>query len=195
MGSINYTSFSPTPGGGKGRGDKGLQLPARPALPVRVPPPGAGARHAGSCSPGTTGLPHRGLDGEKAGEPPCRPLNFAAKRARGCPRPRPPQDAAPRHPGNRLSAVADWTGRRRAGQGRDAAAAPSARACQSGRSGAAGRTAGPEAPRTACVRRAWWRRRAWAPPPAGARRCAALGPGSRRAPGRRKAAAPGAMGA
>lgn len=51
--------------------------------------------------------PRPGL-GEEVGEPPCRPLNFAAKSARGGPRPRPPQDAAPRHPGNRLLAAADW---------------------------------------------------------------------------------------
>lgn len=107
------------------------------------------------CMPGLAVLarpgPPRPSLGEEVGEPPCRPLNFAAKSARGGPRPRPPQDAAPRHPGNRLSAAADWAGPQGAGGGRDAAAAAGARACQSGRSGAAGRTAGLAAPREACV--------------------------------------------
>lgn len=81
-----------------------------------------------------------------------RPLNFAAKNARGGPRPRPPQDAAPRHPGNRLSAVADWAEPQGADEGRDAATAASALACQSGWSEAAGRTAGPAALRRGCAR-------------------------------------------
>lgn len=96
-------------------------------------------------------VPPRPSLGKEVGEPPCRPLNFAAKSARGGPRPRPPQDAAPRHPGNRLSAAADWAGPQGAGGGRVAAAAAGARACQSGRSGATGSTAEPAALRRGCV--------------------------------------------
>lgn len=97
--------------------------------------------------------PPRPSLGEEVGEPPCRPLNFAAKSARGGPRLRPPQDAAPRHPGNRLSAAADWARPQGAGGGRDAAAAAGATACQSDRSEAAGRTAGLTVPPRGCARR------------------------------------------
>ncbi|XP_064337220.1 protein FAM222A isoform X3 [Camelus dromedarius] len=107
------------------------------------------------CMPGVAvhprPTPPRPSLGEEVGEPPCQPLNFAAKSARGGPRPRPPQDAAPRHPGNRLSAAADRTRSQGAGGGRDAASAAGASACQSGQSGAAGRTAGLAAPRRGCA--------------------------------------------
>lgn len=115
--------------------------------------------------------------GKEVGEPPCRPLNFAAKSARGSPRPRLAEDAAPRHRGNRLSAAADWAVTRGAGWGRDAAEAAGTRACQSRRSGAADSIAGPAARREA-ARAGQARPRAGPEARRGCRAVRGYGPGS-----------------
>lgn len=128
-----------------------LQVPACPAPPVGSLRPTRARCMLGVAVLANQAPPCLSL-WEEVGEPPCRPLNFAAKSARGGRRPRPPQDATPRHPGNRLSAATDWAGPQGAGGGRDSAAAAGARACQSGRSTAACRTAGPTAPRRGCAR-------------------------------------------